>query len=1328
MVRGQSIRVDGVQGDLLGRLSIDRLTIEDAQGVWLSSEQVDLKWGPFALLFGDLNIKHLKIDELNIQRRPELLPSSTTPEDSPIKTYRVADLNLQRLNLANGIVGPAQSYALNGQLNAKDLAGQLSLDLRPTAAFGDEVRADIAWGGDVPVLGRVQIEGAPNGMIAALLQLPSGRAFSAELDASGRGSKWDVAANATVAAERVIDLRLTRDQDAYNASGTLSLTQIGRLESVRARAGDRIELSASVSSDETLLISANTDRGNIELSGILAERGETIRVEEMTIIANDLNASALSGLERLTLQSVHATGQLEVRDGDLLFNGDLSAPKFQYGNYGASNVLSRGKHAWERGGLVLATDWVMTDLKGLPQSLTNRLQTGVMAGLDGRYDVAEKRAEIDRFSIVSGEQNLSGNGSYDQNGAVDLSGDLALSDIAPLQTLNGAWRAEGASISNLSIFFEGEAVAGEQLESFEPAIGKRADLAIDIQRQFGAYLVRSASIRNQVMSATASGSLDNDRIDLEGDIAVGPLLLDAAQTAPIFGTFAIDGSPQVPRISATGRATGAAVAGEELFSPNLSAKAVLSPIPEFQLELEASYRNAPMIASLEGELNSGALSLSKGLVRWADLTANGSALIDTQMPSNSTFAVNISGSAPSVESVDGQISYAAEILDADLSISDTRLGLADMRSARLRASGEWPSFEGDLTYAGKIPLGRIEQTIQGSQNFRLEAIDQTLSLEGRTRFAEQEFEIKSPIEIGLAPSLTIQGALSAFGGDVELDFDPSGQSASQLRVINLEMGQLGALIQRPGVNGTLTGEANIAIGEFGLNGQGLFRVTDLSRGDSERANLDLRASVTNNRLTARLIANGREETLSLAGTLETDLTHDGGLASIRKAENAAVPVRLVGGGAIAPLWALAAPSDLRLEGLFDVDLSNGDGDDFRFTGPMSLQDGVFEDGFTGLHLEQIMAQIDLSRQGIALREANAKGSSGGTVAASGLYSFDGDGDIVLQLNKLDALNRSDVSAEVSGSARVDRRSRRTHVDGDLRVNEAKINLSELPGAGYTTLDVVFANPGEALTQEGPVREAVSLDLNLRADRRIFVTGPGIDTEWGLDARITGPLGAPQLAGQASLIRGEADLLSRSFRLTEGGVRFLGDPADSQLTLRADRTSDGITTSITLAGTAMDPEIELSSDPSLPDDEILARALFGRSPTNLSPLQAAQLAGAAAQLAGGDALSLTGQLEAATGLDRLDFGFDDEGGATLSTGKYLADDLYLEIESGGSGAPGVTLEWTPLSNVELDAEIDPELGPKVAIQWKRDFDLLPGEKRNEVETSGQETPARSSSNE
>ncbi|MEL7285392.1 MAG: translocation/assembly module TamB domain-containing protein, partial [Pseudomonadota bacterium] len=151
-----------------------------------------------------------------------------------------------------------------------------------------------------------------------------------------------------------------------------------------------------------------------------------------------------------------------------------------------------------------------------------------------------------------------------------------------------------------------------------------------------------------------------------------------------------------------------------------------------------------------------------------------------------------------------------------------------------------------------------------------------------------------------------------------------------------------------------------------------------------------------------------------------------------------------------------------------------------------------------------------------------------------------------------------------------------------------------------------------------------------------------------------------------------------------------------------------TASITLSGSIDDPDIALSSDPSLPDDEVLSRVLFGRSPSELSALEAAQLAGAAAQLAGSGGFNLVGQLQEATGLDRLSIGLDDQGAATVSTGKYIAKDIYLEIETGGTGAPGVALEWTPLDNVAVDAEVDPELGPKVAVQWKRDFDRLPGE--------------------
>ena len=329
-----------------------------------------------------------------------------------------------------------------------------------------------------------------------------------------------------------------------------------------------------------------------------------------------------------------------------------------------------------------------------------------------------------------------------------------------------------------------------------------------------------------------------------------------------------------------------------------------------------------------------------------------------------------------------------------------------------------------------------------------------------------------------------------------------------------------------------------------------------------------------------------------------------------------------------------------------------------------------------------------------------------------MYGFDDSGDIQVQLSGLDAFNRSDVTASVSGALSIDRRKRQTRVQGDVEINRAKVDLSRLPRAGYTTLDVTFASEEDGEQAANPPREAINLDLSVSADRGIFVDGAGVDTEWAARLRVKGPAGAPQVTGRSTLVRGEADLLGRRFRFAEGVLRFIGEIDETEIEVRADRASGGITSSVGVTGTVSDPQIELSSDPQVPDDEILARVLFGRSPSELSPLQAAQLATAAAQLAGGNAFNLVGQLEAATGLDRLDLGFDDNGSATLATGKYLAEDVYLEIESGVTGAPGVALEWTPLENVAVDAEIDPELGPKIALQWTQDFDRLPFDEEDE----------------
>jgi translocation and assembly module TamB len=99
------------------------------------------------------------------------------------------------------------------------------------------------------------------------------------------------------------------------------------------------------------------------------------------------------------------------------------------------------------------------------------------------------------------------------------------------------------------------------------------------------------------------------------------------------------------------------------------------------------------------------------------------------------------------------------------------------------------------------------------------------------------------------------------------------------------------------------------------------------------------------------------------------------------------------------------------------------------------------------------------------------------------------------------------------------------------------------------------------------------------------------------------------SGQFDLIRGRISILGTRLDLTEGSATLQGD-FDPFLRLSAESRAGGYRIIISVEGPASAPDITLSSDPFLPEDEILAQLLFGRSVSALSPVQLLQLADAA----------------------------------------------------------------------------------------------------------------------
>lgn len=1313
-IRGQSVELEGLKGDLLGRMSAASLFVRDADGVWAEAENVELSWGPLGLLSGHLEVKKISSTALTISRRPGLAPGAGGSGGSFLHQYTLQSLDVPVLSLSQGVAGPAQSYALTGGLDAGGRRGKAVFDLSPTGGRGDRARVDLAWGGELPLTGQVEINGAPGGLIATILQAPEQAGITASLDASGTLTDWQLTADAAIGEQSILDLEASRLNTGYAVQGRLDLAQLKQLTALKARLGEQVTFRGTLDGQNRLSGAIDAETITTSFSGQVRRADERFHIENLKLEASGVNAGALTGQSGLDVAAFTAAGTLTLSPGKNKFDGEFGSSRLAYRSYAITGVTARGAFDMDAGTLSTNAMIEADRIRGLPGRLQKVLERDARLDLTANFERASREIRIDTFTLTARQANVTGSGRYRPGGAIALGGTLTLQGSAPIQRFAGTWSVEGTTLNTALINLEGAVAADQSIAALPQLIGNDGQISLVMQREQKDFVLQNATLRSSQIQANARGTIRQGRLAISGDLVAPEFAQSGATLSDFTAQFDLTGPVQSSSLALTASASELAAQGRAFLAPQVTGQIDLFGDTAFSWRANATYLTAPLTLEIDGARRGGLVELTRIDADWADLQASGAAGLNPSNPRASTIDLSVTGSPPTLGDVDAKISYRDETLNSTVLLEDATFGPISLGRSELDLRGTWPQFGGSLDYEATLPvLGEI-RPVNGTHSVSLNAESRDLALDGGLTLAGQAFTFVTPLSVSLGSELEITAQVAAFDGNIDLALQPLSETVSNLTLTDLNLQKFGPLINRPALRGTVNGSAEIALVDEQLNGSINASIADLARGmpGAPSAEVRLAAIVNADQLDVALRTADSDQTVNFTAQLSAPLIHQGTLFSIRPAPGAAIPVSVTGAGSIAPLWALAAPTDLRLNGNLSLDINNGDGRHWRFQGPARLENGEFEDGITGLHLREIDVVTALRPDGIDVETATARGRNSGRIEASGLYGFDGNGSVALQLSGLNAFKRSDVSATVSGRAEIDRRNQRTQISGDLELDQARVNLENLPGAGYKTMDVVFTDEVGEDTDQTPEREAIVLDLDIAAARRIFVVGSGADTEWGLNVRVTGSPGRPNVIGRANLVRGEADLLSRRFRFSEGLVQFVGAPSETEITLRADRTGDDITSSITLSGTMTDPEITLSADPSLPDDEILARVLFGRSPSELSPLQAAQLAGAAAQLAGGDALNLVGQLQEATGLDRLDFGLNEDGAATLSTGKYIAEDVYLEIETGGTGAPGVALEWTPLENVSVDAEVDPELGPKVAIQWKRDFDRLPGEPKSD----------------
>jgi len=229
----------------------------------------------------------------------------------------------------------------------------------------------------------------------------------------------------------------------------------------------------------------------------------------------------------------------------------------------------------------------------------------------------------------------------------------------------------------------------------------------------------------------------------------------------------------------------------------------------------------------------------------------------------------------------------------------------------------------------------------------------------------------------------------------------------------------------------------------------------------------------------------------------------------------------------------------------------------------------------------------------------------------------------------------------------------------------------------------------------------TLDLTLDAPSQVFVRGRGLDAEFGGALRLRGTTAAVRPEGGFRLIRGRLDILGKRLVLTEGTITLQGD-FDPYLRAVAETEANDTQVQITVEGLATAPAVTFSSSPDLPEDEILARLIFGRGLDEISPFQALRLASAVATLAGRGGAGLVERLRGNFGLDDLDVTTDSEGNLAARAGTYITDNIYTDVTVSPQGNTEINLNLTITPNLTVRGNVATDGGSGIGVFYERDY--------------------------
>ncbi|HVJ53921.1 MAG TPA: translocation/assembly module TamB domain-containing protein [Aliidongia sp.] len=1365
----QRITLSGLGGAFPWRWRIAHIDIADRDGSWLGIEDALVDIDGWALLRGTARIETLSAAAIAVARSPAPSTTPSKPSTEPFSLPKLPlgieldKLAIGHIDLASALAGEAASLGLTGDARLHAGAARVQLQVRRLDAPG-QIQLEAAYGSEDGAADALDLKldaAEPSGDLLAQ-SLPDGQKRPLAVDLAGTGtlSAW----KGRLDLKAGTDAQLGADLAIGRQAGDIDITAVGDAalaallpSEMRPAIGDKahFEISTQIAAAGPIgldKLDLTLASGSLHAVGRFdpAKNGITARIDATDDLANlqALAGEALAGQAKLsviaggTIERPTANATIEVENlgaadfGARHIDATLDAKPGSgdhihlTGSGHVAGITSQG--AAPPGGIEDAIQWSIdldTDRQAQHLALSSATVTG--SGIDvaasGKLDQSALSGhakiaahDLARFAGLAG-MALKGNveieadaGSADEKNAdLSLTGKLenfALGIPAVDAALGGTatidakgHRAENGKIELSTLKLDGAHVSLDASGTADPAddtVGGHAQLTLPALAPIGTAIGTPLDGK-LTLTADGSGPIKDPRvaIELTGErIATGTTRLDrlhATVNAPNLSqrtaTIALEADAQ--KIEAKLGATVAqnpqgviAVRNLSLTGPGTKAQGSASFDPDKQRAdgaLDASVEDLGAWEPLIGQKLGGRVTLSAQLTDLLGKPA-GKLTLD---------AVKVS--------VPGAVLVEQAHVKAE---SDRTGGFGFSVSANGNAGGK--PFSTGTT-------GRLALVATG-QELSLATLD--------AKFAQLAAHLERPLSAThKGNALTLSGLAIAVGnGHITGAASYDGRTmGATLKTDKLAIGPLAKVGGVQDVAGLIDLDLRLAGPVAAPKGNVTVSLTELKLAAGTHPELPaLRMDVSADMAPDNVAFKGRVEgphdvaALGFLGTVP--ISWSGGVAALR--QDGPLQAKLEGEGKLDTLSEIVPLGEDRISGTFNVDLSvSGTPAAPQAGGKLSIANGEYDNDLSGMTLRGLAVSLEGSQQSFTIKSFSAGDGGSGKLSAEGRVDLAGGNpsvDVSAKINSFVVARRDEITATLDGDTHVSGPLSTPQAMARLTLQRADINIPDKLPASVPQLSVIRVDSSRppATNEPSPTPPAppiqIGLDVKLHVPGQVFVRGRGLTSEWKGDLDVTGTVAYPEIVGQFQAVNGDFALLGTDFIIQRGVLTFTGGTMPVLDMLAQAQTAD-ITAQVLLQGLPTAPTVKLTSQPELPQDEVLSRVLFGAGVGQITPAQGLELAQAAASLAGGGP-GLLDRLRTATGLDRLSVG--QQAGATgtaattVSGGKYVVPGVFVGVDQGVSAtSTRAKIEVTITPHISANATAAAAAsGSSLGVQYKLDY--------------------------